>query len=147
MLFRSARNFTQNQKLRFTEIFEDPKETLKSFFSGVLCPTVTAQRRHSAAHLTDDVKMKKISVLLIKFYRKYISPLKRPCCRFTPTCSAYALEAFEEWGFFRGFALTLMRILRCNPFCRGGYDPVPKNKKKRKKENTSSTPKIEGENK
>ena len=75
--------------------------------------------------------MKTLCILLVKFYRKFISPLKRPCCRFTPTCSAYALEAFEEWGFFRGFYLTLMRILRCHPFCRGGFDPVPINRKKR----------------
>ncbi len=77
--------------------------------------------------------MKKLCILLVKFYRKYISPLKPPCCRFEPTCSRYALEAFEEWGFFRGFYLTLMRILRCHPFCRGGFDPVPINKRKRKK--------------
>jgi putative membrane protein insertion efficiency factor len=77
--------------------------------------------------------MKKIAILLVKFYRKYISPLKPPCCRFEPTCSQYALEAFEEWGFLRGFYLTLMRILRCHPFCRGGFDPVPINKRKRRK--------------
>ena len=78
--------------------------------------------------------MKTVCILLIKFYRKFISPLKPPCCRFTPTCSAYALEAFYEWGFFLGFLLSLMRVLRCNPFCRGGFDPVPINRKKRKKE-------------
>jgi putative membrane protein insertion efficiency factor len=77
--------------------------------------------------------MKKIAILLVKFYRKYISPLKPPCCRFEPTCSQYALEAFEEWGFLRGFYFTLMRILRCHPFCRGGFDPVPINKRKRRK--------------
>ncbi len=77
--------------------------------------------------------MKTLCILLIKFYRRFISPLKPPCCRFTPTCSAYALEAFSEWGFFRGFFLSLMRILRCNPFCRGGFDPVPINHGKRKK--------------
>ncbi|MGM9663353.1 MAG: membrane protein insertion efficiency factor YidD [Eubacteriales bacterium] len=73
--------------------------------------------------------MKYIAIALVKFYRKFISPLKRPCCRFTPTCSQYAIEAFSEWGFFRGLALTVWRILRCNPFCRGGSDPVPKRKK------------------
>ena len=62
---------------------------------------------------------------LVKLYRKYVSPLKPPCCRFTPTCSAYALEAYSKRGFFMGTALTVYRILRCNPFCKGGYDPVP----------------------
>ena len=77
--------------------------------------------------------MKNVCILLVKFYRKFISPMKPPCCRFTPSCSLYALEAFEEWGFFRGFYLSLMRILRCHPFCRGGFDPVPKNPKKHRK--------------
>jgi len=63
---------------------------------------------------------------LIRFYRKYLSRLKpAPTCRFTPTCSAYALEAFEKRGFFVGFALTTWRILRCNPFSPFGHDPVP----------------------
>ena len=69
--------------------------------------------------------MKYLFIALIKAYRKFISPLKRPCCRFTPTCSAYALEAFQTRGFFVGLILTVWRILRCNPFSKGGYDPVP----------------------
>ena len=70
--------------------------------------------------------MKYICIALIRFYRKFLSPLKRsPCCRFTPTCSAYGLEAFQKRGFFVGLILTVSRILRCNPFCAGGYDPVP----------------------
>ncbi|MBQ2807140.1 MAG: membrane protein insertion efficiency factor YidD [Clostridia bacterium] len=70
--------------------------------------------------------MKHLCIFLIRFYRKCISPLKKsPCCRFTPSCSAYALEAFEKRGFFVGLALTVWRILRCNPYCAGGYDPVP----------------------
>lgn len=70
--------------------------------------------------------MKKICISLIKFYRKYISPLKKhPCCRYIPTCSQYAIMAYEKYGFFKGTALTLWRILRCNPFSKGGYDPVP----------------------
>ena len=69
--------------------------------------------------------MKHLMIGLIKLYRKFISPIKPQCCRFTPTCSAYALEAFEKRGFFMGFLLTVWRILRCNPFCKGGYDPVP----------------------
>ncbi|MBR4836156.1 MAG: membrane protein insertion efficiency factor YidD [Clostridia bacterium] len=69
--------------------------------------------------------MKHIMIWLISLYRKFISPLKPPCCRFTPTCSAYAIEAFQKRGFFAGLILTTWRILRCNPFGRGGYDPVP----------------------
>ena len=69
--------------------------------------------------------MKHIMIWLIGLYRRYISPLKPPCCRFTPTCSAYAIEAFRKRGFFVGFILTVWRILRCNPFSKGGYDPVP----------------------
>lgn len=70
--------------------------------------------------------MKKICIVLIKFYRKYLSPLKgRPCCRYYPTCSQYALEAYEKYGFLKGTLLTVWRILRCNPFSKGGYDPVP----------------------
>ena len=69
--------------------------------------------------------MKHVMIWLVKLYRKFISPLKPPCCRFTPTCSAYAIEAFAKRGFFVGFVLTVWRILRCNPFSKGGYDPVP----------------------
>jgi putative membrane protein insertion efficiency factor len=74
--------------------------------------------------------MKYIGIFLVRFYQKFISPLKPPCCRFRPTCSAYAIEAFKEWGFIVGLALTAWRILRCNPFSKGGYDPVPKRKRK-----------------
>lgn len=69
--------------------------------------------------------MRYIFLALINFYRRYISPLKRPCCRFTPTCSAYAYEAIKVHGAFVGTILMTYRILRCNPFCRGGYDPPP----------------------
>ena len=64
-------------------------------------------------------------IWLVRLYQKIISPLKPSCCRFTPTCSAYAIEAFKKRGFFVGFILTVGRILRCNPFFKGGYDPVP----------------------
>ena len=76
--------------------------------------------------------MKYVCILLIRFYRKFLSPLKRnPCCRFSPTCSAYALEAFTKRGFFVGTFLSVRRILRCNPFGAGGYDPVPEKKPKK----------------
>ena len=70
--------------------------------------------------------MKHVMIWLVRLYQKFISPIKPPCCRFTPTCSAYAIEAFQTRGFFVGLILTVWRILRCNPFSRGGYDPVPK---------------------
>ncbi|MBR6502148.1 MAG: membrane protein insertion efficiency factor YidD [Clostridia bacterium] len=77
--------------------------------------------------------MSLIFIWLIKFYRKHISPHKIACCRFTPTCSAYAIEAITVHGAFKGFFLAFYRILRCNPFCKGGYDPVPPKKSKNKK--------------
>ena len=64
-------------------------------------------------------------VVLIKFYRVCISPYKPPTCRFTPTCSEYALEAFRKWGPFKGLYLTIIRLLRCHPWGGSGYDPVP----------------------
>ena len=73
----------------------------------------------------------KILIKLIEFYRKNISPRKIPCCRFTPTCSAYAIEAIQKRGAFVGTLLSIWRILRCNPLCKGGYDPVPEKKGKK----------------
>lgn len=76
--------------------------------------------------------MKKLSdiftypfIFLIKFYQYGISPLLGPKCRFTPTCSQYALEAFKKYGVFKGFVLSLKRISRCHPGGGSGYDPVP----------------------
>ena len=60
----------------------------------------------------------------IKGYRKYISPLKRPCCIFYPTCSQYALEAIEKHGAIKGSIMGIKRILRCHPYNKGGFDPV-----------------------
>ncbi|MCE5219999.1 MAG: membrane protein insertion efficiency factor YidD [Clostridium sp.] len=68
--------------------------------------------------------MKKLLISLIKFYRKGISPGRLSCCRFTPTCSQYALDAINQYGAFKGSLMAIYRILRCNPFCKGGYDPV-----------------------
>lgn len=69
--------------------------------------------------------MKKILLFFLKVYKKVISPLFPPCCRFMPTCSEYAMEAISRFGAIRGTALAAWRLLRCNPFCKGGYDPVP----------------------
>ncbi len=70
--------------------------------------------------------MKKLLILVVKFYQKNISGLKSaPSCRFVPTCSQYAVEAIEKYGAIKGGWLALRRVLRCHPFCKGGYDPVP----------------------
>ncbi|KIR02506.1 Protein YidD [Lachnospiraceae bacterium TWA4] len=70
--------------------------------------------------------MKKSLIFCIKMYQKYLSPLKgAPCCKYYPTCSRYAIEAIEKHGWFKGSILAIFRILRCNPFAKGGYDPVP----------------------
>ena len=70
--------------------------------------------------------MKKILIGIIQFYRKHISGLKKvPTCKFIPTCSEYGIQAIEKYGAFKGSILTIWRILRCNPFSKGGYDPVP----------------------
>lgn len=70
--------------------------------------------------------LRRAYLLPVRFYRKFLSPLKpASSCRFTPTCSRYAVDAVLEWGIFAGTFLALWRIVRCNPFSPGGYDPVP----------------------
>ena len=72
--------------------------------------------------------MKKILRSGIRWYQRHISPGLPPRCRFNPTCSHYALEAIEVHGAAKGAGLALLRILRCNPLFKGGYDPVPPRK-------------------
>jgi putative membrane protein insertion efficiency factor len=62
---------------------------------------------------------------VIRFYKRRISPGLPPSCRFIPTCSEYAYEAIGKYGAIKGGLMAAWRILRCNPFCKGGYDPVP----------------------
>lgn len=69
--------------------------------------------------------MKVVLLLLIRFYRGFLSPLKAPSCRYIPTCSEYAMIAVEKYGAAKGSFLAIKRILRCHPFHKGGYDPVP----------------------
>lgn len=69
--------------------------------------------------------MKRLLIWIILFYRKYLSPLKSTKCPYFPSCSQYGLEAVGRFGFVKGGMLTFWRILRCNPFSKGGYDPVP----------------------
>ena len=68
---------------------------------------------------------KSILLFLIRCYRRFISPLFPPCCRFYPTCSTYAMQAIEKYGAAKGGWLAFKRIIRCHPFNDGGYDPVP----------------------
>jgi hypothetical protein len=68
--------------------------------------------------------MRALALLLLRFYKRRISPLFPPACRFVPTCSEYAIEAFEKKSFFTALGLTVVRIAKCHPFHPGGFDPV-----------------------
>lgn len=69
--------------------------------------------------------MKYVALALIRFYKKFISPLLPPACRFQPTCSQYSYQAIDKYGLLKGGWLAVKRIGRCHPFHPGGYDPVP----------------------
>ena len=71
-----------------------------------------------------DYSMKIVFIKLIRFYQKFISPMFPPSCRFYPTCSEYAVQALSKYGAFKGGLMAMWRILRCNPFNKGGFDPV-----------------------
>jgi len=75
--------------------------------------------------------MKALFLLPIVFYRRFISPLKRPSCRFYPTCSQYAYDAISEYGVLQGIFMAACRLLKCHPFHPGGYDPVKKKSSKK----------------
>ena len=68
--------------------------------------------------------MATVMIGLIRLYQKFISPLKQPSCRFFPTCSEYAIQAFQKYGFVKGLGKSLVRLLKCHPFHPGGHDPV-----------------------
>nr|WP_091485734.1 membrane protein insertion efficiency factor YidD [Gracilibacillus orientalis] len=72
--------------------------------------------------------MKKLIMLLIRFYQRFISPMFPPSCRFQPTCSHYSLECFQRFNIFKATYLSVKRILKCHPFHPGGFDPVPNKK-------------------
>ena len=68
--------------------------------------------------------LSKLLIYLVRFYQKFISPLKGPTCRFCPTCSQYSIEAIRKYGALKGIYLTIRRLLKCHPFHPGGYDPL-----------------------
>lgn len=70
------------------------------------------------------MKLRRAATAPLKFYKRFISPWLPPACRFEPTCSVYAIEAIETHGWYGGW-LAIKRILKCQPLCKGGYDPVP----------------------
>ena len=74
--------------------------------------------------LKESKYMKRVLVILIRIYQKFISPLKGQTCRFYPTCSEYSLQALQKYGFFQGSWKSIKRILKCHPFNPGGHDPV-----------------------
>jgi len=82
-------------------------------------------------------EMKHIFIALIRFYRKAISPLKPPTCRFYPTCSEYSLKSYERFGAWKGTVLTIIRIAKCHPFHPGGVDLVPEKKETMQKNETT----------
>ena len=75
--------------------------------------------------MEEEIDVKTFFVMIIRFYQLCISPMHLPCCRFYPTCSAYAIEALQKYGALKGSYLAIRRILKFHPFHKGGYDPVP----------------------
>ena len=70
-----------------------------------------------------EVRLRDALIFLIRLYRRYVSPLKPPTCRYVPTCSEYSIQALQKYGLLKGTAKSVWRVLRCNPFSKGGYDP------------------------
>ena len=70
------------------------------------------------------MSLRRASMGLIQLYRRYLSPMLPPSCRYTPSCSLYTLQAIEKYGALRGLSMGALRVLRCHPFARGGFDPV-----------------------
>ncbi len=68
--------------------------------------------------------VRRASIGLIQVYRRFLSPMLPPACRYTPSCSLYTLQAIEKYGALRGITMGVLRLLRCHPFARGGFDPV-----------------------
>ena len=111
----------------FAEIEEIVKKALERSLSEACATAVAADNSKNAPQSCSLARRVATAplVLLVRFYQICISPLKPSCCRFTPTCSQYALEALRKYGVFKGTWLAIKRILRCHPWGGSGYDPVP----------------------
>ncbi|MBM7804595.1 putative membrane protein insertion efficiency factor [Geodermatophilus bullaregiensis] len=92
---------------------------------GLFLVPTTVRHVHAAGTGTRGSRMAERMVAAVRVYQREVSPARPPCCSFTPTCSAYAVEAIERHGARRGGRLTLRRLLRCRPGAAGGADPVP----------------------
>ncbi|MDH4317391.1 MAG: membrane protein insertion efficiency factor YidD [Desulfobulbaceae bacterium] len=88
------------------------------------CPNGREGSRQNFSQTEKPGAVARLCLILIEGYRYLISPLYPPTCRYIPTCSQYAADAITKYGFFRGLFLAVLRLLRCHPFSRGGYDPV-----------------------
>lgn len=111
----------------FAEIEEIVKKALERILAEACATAVAADNSKNAPQSCSLARRVATAplVLLVRFYQICISPLKPSCCRFTPTCSQYAMEAFRKYGVFKGTWLAIKRILRCHPWGGSGYDPVP----------------------
>lgn len=99
-------------------------------------PSFTDQSKNNRK-LMDFLPVAKVMIVLVMIYQKIISPWLPVACRFSPTCSHYAIESLTIHGLFKGSLLTIWRLLRCQPFCKGGFDPVPLSKNNIKKGSNS----------
>lgn len=93
--------------------------------SSIPCPSGVGPSRRADVGAWLRLLPRRSVIFLIELYRTWISPMRLPTCRFEPTCSAYAVEAFSLHGFFHGGALAVIRLLKCGPWHKPGYDPVP----------------------
>jgi len=105
----------------FIDVLQDLKRVLKRLSLGV---GKQRSSRSRAVNVVSNITSAPI-VLALVAYKRLVSPVMPRCCRFEPTCAEYAVAAYRRFGFFRATGLTLLRLLRCQPFCAGGYDPVP----------------------
>ena len=109
---------------RLREVYRLEKPKLKTKYK-IIIAAKTVPSSVPEGRSDEGARMKRVLLALVRFYRRAISPFRPPCCRYTPTCSQYALEAIEKYGALKGGWMAFRRILRCNPFHKGGYDPVP----------------------
>ena len=116
------RNYMSNSK---SDVGEADSATRSD---GVVRPTSSKGSRNNEAYVRFRIGTS-IMIFIIRCYKKFISPMLGNNCRFIPSCSEYAMEAYSEYGFIKGSYLTIFRLLRCAPWRQGGYDPVPKKKK------------------